>query len=206
MRSQLLLTFDDGPDVEATIPILDILSKFGVGALFFVVGSSIAYPPLAEVAKETVARGNWLANHTYNHLPFSALSEKEITQELMATEVLLGSYSRVLPVVRAPYGDRTPQADSICRELGLTVMGWDIDARDWTGCPMTSVALEGMRARVGRDTILLAHDTCAVTAASLEPFLQKVIRANDIELVNPAAWSSKEEGMIHVSRMVRQLV
>ncbi|MBI5446470.1 MAG: polysaccharide deacetylase family protein [Deltaproteobacteria bacterium] len=46
-RGAVTLTFDDGPDPLTTLPLLDLLARYGVKAAFFVVGERAeAHPRL----------------------------------------------------------------------------------------------------------------------------------------------------------------
>ncbi|MBD2354251.1 polysaccharide deacetylase family protein [Tolypothrix sp. FACHB-123] len=61
----IALTFDDGPNPKHTVQILDILKKNHVKATFFVVGAMMQTYP--QIAKQVVAEGHELGNHTWNH-------------------------------------------------------------------------------------------------------------------------------------------
>ena len=58
------LTFDDGPS-NLTIPVLDVLDRYGIKATFFVVGKTSEEDK--EALRQTVDRGHTLAVHTYTH-------------------------------------------------------------------------------------------------------------------------------------------
>jgi peptidoglycan/xylan/chitin deacetylase (PgdA/CDA1 family) len=61
----LTLSFDNGPDPEATPLVLDVLARRSIKATFFVIGKNlIAHRPLAERA---AAEGHWIGNHTFTH-------------------------------------------------------------------------------------------------------------------------------------------
>ena len=59
------LTFDDGPSIQNTDKILDILKNYNIKATFFIVGSSAEKNP--EILKHIVADGNSIGNHSYTH-------------------------------------------------------------------------------------------------------------------------------------------
>ncbi len=62
---ELTLSFDNGPDPEATPRVLDVLAERGLKATFFVVGEQLrAHRALAERAH---AEGHWIGNHTLTH-------------------------------------------------------------------------------------------------------------------------------------------
>ncbi|AJA46631.1 polysaccharide deacetylase family protein [Clostridium pasteurianum DSM 525 = ATCC 6013] len=59
------LTFDDGPSVNVTPKVLDILKQENVQATFFVIGSMCEENP--ELLKREKAEGHSIGNHTYSH-------------------------------------------------------------------------------------------------------------------------------------------
>jgi peptidoglycan-N-acetylglucosamine deacetylase len=61
----IALTFDDGPSPKNTAQVLEILKKNHVKATFFVVGAMMQTYP--QIAKQVVADGHDLGNHTWNH-------------------------------------------------------------------------------------------------------------------------------------------
>jgi len=64
-RKVVALTFDDGPNPEATPLILDTLAEKGVRATFFVLGSHVQRWP--ELVRRMVQDGHQLGNHGYFH-------------------------------------------------------------------------------------------------------------------------------------------
>lgn len=64
-RKVAYLTFDDGPSVNVTPQILDILDNYNVKATFFVIGSSAEKNP--DLVKREHNSGHAIGNHTYSH-------------------------------------------------------------------------------------------------------------------------------------------
>src|SRR3954451_16726685 len=64
--SGVALTFDDGPDPDATPAVLDALDAAGVRATFFVVGEQLMRHHA--IAREAAARGQELALLGYEHV------------------------------------------------------------------------------------------------------------------------------------------
>ena len=63
---EVVLTFDDGPYVDKTPPVLDLLSKHDFNATFFVLGRHIGrrtYPLIQRMDRE----GHIIASHSYDH-------------------------------------------------------------------------------------------------------------------------------------------
>lgn len=83
----LYLTFDDGPDPEATPFVLEQLEKFNAKATFFCIGENVKKYP--EVYQQILQAGHSIGNHTYNHLNgWKTPDEKYFQNILKATEVI----------------------------------------------------------------------------------------------------------------------
>lgn len=67
-------TFDDGPSMDRTPEILDILKSYGINATFFLIGQNIRAEN-HNIIKRAYNEGNAIGNHTNDH--FSAGSSLE---------------------------------------------------------------------------------------------------------------------------------
>jgi cellulose synthase/poly-beta-1,6-N-acetylglucosamine synthase-like glycosyltransferase/peptidoglycan/xylan/chitin deacetylase (PgdA/CDA1 family)/spore germination protein YaaH len=164
-KREVALTFDDGPDPKYTPAILDILSRTGSRATFFVIGANgNTYPSLMRRALE---QGCEIGNHTFTHPDISRITAGELNLELNATERLFESrLGRKSLLFRPPYGeDVEPVTPDQIRPLltasglGYYTIGMQIDPKDWTN-PGTerivSSVIEGLEA--GRGNVVLLHD------------------------------------------------
>ncbi|MCX2740788.1 polysaccharide deacetylase family protein [Pontibacter anaerobius] len=125
----LYLTFDDGPIPEVTPWVLEQLAKYGAKATFFCVGENVAKHP--EVARQVLAEGHRLANHTHNHLKGWQTPLPEYVQN---TEECQQELERLQPVsvklFRPPYGRITgKQARKLLGKYELVM--WDVLTNDY---------------------------------------------------------------------------
>lgn len=149
------LTFDDGPDKNYTMDVLDILRKNKLKATFFTVGIQVKKYP--EIMKLIAQDGHAIGNHSYHHPNLSKLDSKTIKEEIKWTDYLIEESVGYVPrLVRAPYGALSPLVRSIMKDNNRELVGWTVDTRDWAG---ESVA--NMRANVNKNTkpggIILMH-------------------------------------------------
>jgi peptidoglycan/xylan/chitin deacetylase (PgdA/CDA1 family) len=155
-RPVVALTFDDGPGPK-TMQILDTLDKYGVKATFFVIGKNVDRRPA--VAREIVRRGHEIGNHTYSHPLLTAIA----TPHQIASEVVEGAVSiekatgRCPRLFRPPCGWRSPWLMKSVRDLGYSVVTWDVDPNDWKH-PAALVIENGVLHRVHSGSIILLHD------------------------------------------------
>lgn len=151
------LTFDDGPNLTATEPILETLGLANVPAAFFMVGEHVRRFPA--VARRVAALGHEVGNHTLRHKKLHFQGPGRIREELDATHQLIASTTGRPPrSFRAPHGYRNPFVAMVTRRLGYTVFGWTFGVWDSD----RRVPAEEIRARVRRKlrpgAIILLHD------------------------------------------------
>ena len=99
----ILLTFDDGIDPVWTPKYLDLLEKYSLKAIFFVVGNSVT--PLV---KEIQSLGHQIGWHTKTHRSFFRLNPTEIRAELEAVKQLEDMVQNRIRLFRFPYGHFFP--------------------------------------------------------------------------------------------------
>jgi peptidoglycan/xylan/chitin deacetylase (PgdA/CDA1 family) len=139
----LLLTFDDGP-LPCTGRILDLLAAANYKATFFVIGRNLTNRKMRDVAIRALKEGHDLANHSYTHPNFAALSARRAEQEITATHKLIEDLVQEANVApdrqnrffRFPYGVTGSASNYfVCRrvlaELKYRIAGWDLDTNDW---------------------------------------------------------------------------
>jgi peptidoglycan/xylan/chitin deacetylase (PgdA/CDA1 family) len=159
-RRAVALTFDDGPS-EGTPRVLDMLHRYGAKATFFECGVNVRRLPA--VARQVVAAGHEIGNHSDTHTPLylrSAgliLSEFERAQRTM--EDTLGVQPRWL---RAPFGTRWFGFRGMQRRLGLQGVMWTIIGRDWV-LDAAGIARRVL-AHVANGSIICLHDGRALLA------------------------------------------
>ena len=125
-----VLTFDDGPDEDATPAVLDGLDAIGGRATFFVLGEQVDRYP--SILREIVARGHELAVHGYEHLRHDAVDSARSRTDILRAVAGLEQASGVNPKwFRPPYGRPSEGARLACEEAGLTPVYWSAWGLDW---------------------------------------------------------------------------
>ncbi|MEO7084046.1 MAG: polysaccharide deacetylase family protein [Gemmatimonadaceae bacterium] len=150
------LTFDDGPNPNATPYILDALAERGVKATFFILGRHAErWPTLVErVAREGHAIGNHGYYHRKLHLKSPAYVRKDLT---LGTEAIQRAAGVTPSVFRAPHGFRSPWVTSIARSLGQRTVGWSFGVWD-SDRPGVDVITKRILDGAKPGSILLLHD------------------------------------------------
>jgi peptidoglycan/xylan/chitin deacetylase (PgdA/CDA1 family) len=102
---RITLTFDNGPDAEATPQVLDILARRDIRATFFVVGNRLAQPALRALAERAHDGGHWIGNHTFSHdVPLGRRADRDgAREEIGTTQSLIGDLAHARRLFR-PFG------------------------------------------------------------------------------------------------------
>ncbi len=163
--NKLAITFDDGPDPTWTPQILKVLKQYNVPATFFIIGSSASANP--GLLQQIVNQGNEIGNHTFSHPDLSAVSDRQVTIELNATQRLFESVLGVRSVLfRPPYAEdvepSTPDQVKplvMSGQLGYYTVGMHIDPSDYLRPGVNAIVQSVMdQVASGSGNIILLHD------------------------------------------------
>lgn len=128
-RTAIALTFDDGPS-ESTPGLLDVLAQYKTPATFFQCGANVRRLP--DIAREVLAAGHEIGNHTQTHAPLYLKSARFIYNELAAAQDSIAEVTGIRPrYFRPPYGARWFGLRAAQRKLNLQGIMWTCIAQDW---------------------------------------------------------------------------
>ena len=180
------LTFDDGPDPAWTPQVLEILKAEGVHGTFCMVGYLVERHP--ELAKEVLAQGHTLCNHTQNHNPTLDTAPKEkVVSEVNGGADTLKEVTGVEPAFyRPPAGRLSPTVIGVVHDRGQRVLHWALDTSDYLK-PDASVLIERVKTLVVPGAVVLMHDgggDRTQTVAALRGMIQ-ALRAMGYGFVTP---------------------
>jgi peptidoglycan/xylan/chitin deacetylase (PgdA/CDA1 family) len=183
--SQVLLTFDDGPDAETTPAVLRLLSRYRARGIFFVVGSRVIRAPA--LLREILAEGHHIGNHSFTHYldrpPGLVEYYRDVARAQAEIERACGARPRLF---RPPLGELCVSGLAAARLLGLRTVLWSVDSGDWRMRRASDVrpTLEAVLRRLdGRSLhdIVLLHDETPESLALLEPLLD-TLQARGVDL------------------------
>jgi peptidoglycan-N-acetylglucosamine deacetylase len=153
-RPAIALTFDDGPS-ESTPALLELLAEHNAKATFFMCGQNVRR--LKEIAREVVASGHEIGNHTDSHSALYFKSPEAIYGELVLAQQSIYQITKITPkLFRAPYGVRWPGLRRSQQRLNLTGVMWTAIARDWKW-PASRISRLLLK-KAGNGAILCLHD------------------------------------------------
>lgn len=150
------LTFDDGPNPDATPRILDTLGEYGVRATFFVLGRHAERWP--ELVHRAVTEGHQLGNHGYFHRKLHLKSPFYVRRDLgLGKRAIERAGAHSPRFFRAPHGFRSPWVSLIAGSMGERTIGWSLGVWDSDQPGVTAIVdrtMEGVRP----GSIVLLHD------------------------------------------------
>jgi len=171
-KKMIALTFDDGPS-KYTEQILDVFVKNNCHATFCIVGYKIA--DYKEVIKKIAGHGSQVMSHTWNHKDLTKLSESEIKKELNDTNDAIFSVIGFRPkMYRPPYGYYSDAVIKVSKELGLTIVNWNIDPEDWKVKDPDAI-YNSIISHVKDGCIIDCHDTYDSTLAAMKRLVPDLI-------------------------------
>jgi peptidoglycan/xylan/chitin deacetylase (PgdA/CDA1 family) len=161
----VLLTFDDGPDLQGTPLILDELDRRKLRAVFFVMGQHIVRNRPEDLARRDLLRklavhGHHVGNHTMKHKDLCR-NPDAVAEEVDHAAELITYATGVRPLLfRSPYGARCHSLDRALAERDLTQVGWNADPREWRGNSENAIVayVTNLLAHANAPVILLLHD------------------------------------------------
>jgi peptidoglycan/xylan/chitin deacetylase (PgdA/CDA1 family) len=174
VRREVAITIDDGPDPEVTPQVLDLLEAHGQRATFFCIAERVqAHPALA---REIVARGHSIQNHTARHRhDFSLLGPRGFRAEIERAQQMLQAVTGERPTCfRAPAGLRNPFLAPVLHRLGLVLVSWTrrgFDTRERDAATVLARLTRDLKA----GDILLLHDGHAARTAGGRPVILEVL-------------------------------
>lgn len=179
------LTFDNGPDPDATPGVLDVLRRRGIRATFFVVGARLADRAHRAMTERAHAEGHWIGNHTYTH--GGPLGDRcdtsHAADEIARTQELIGDLAHPDKLFRPVGGGGRLGPHLLSRQArdhlaagGYTVVLWSAVPGDWRdadGWPDRAVE----QCLAQRRPVLVLHDIAGGAMRHLDAVLGRLTDA-----------------------------
>ncbi|MFC3231408.1 polysaccharide deacetylase family protein [Marinibaculum pumilum] len=188
--AEISLSFDNGPNPEATPRVLDSLARRGILATFFLVCRNLDDPAALAAAEAAHAAGHWIGNHTMTHdVPLGIDPDPEAPQrEIAVAQAKLGALAHpeklFRPFAKGELGPRLlsqAAVDHLCRG-GYTCVLWthvpgDFDDHD--GWPDRAMAQIAAAEAAGRShQLIVLHDAVPPAMRHLDAFLDRLADAD----------------------------
>jgi peptidoglycan-N-acetylglucosamine deacetylase len=199
---EVILTFDDGPQVHTTKAILDALQNHCTKATFFSIGKMALGMP--DILRDVIKHGHTVGSHTMTHANIrKKKTEKEAVDEI---EMGLSAVKRaagvpIAPFFRYPFLQDSKETLSYLASRNIAVFSMDVDSFDFKFRNADQMVKDTMAKldKKGKG-ILLMHDIQPVTAKAL-PGLLDALKAGGYKIVHvkpkaPAATIAEYDALI----------
>ncbi len=156
IKKRIALTFDDGPNREATPRILATLEKHQVKATFFIVGWRVYSfkDQILQIARD----GHDIGNHSYDHPYLNKLKREEIEEQLNNTNLAVKKVTGMdIKIYRPPYASYDERVLSIGNDLNMQLILWTINPEDWRS-PGAEKIIKRIVGNAQDGSIVLLHD------------------------------------------------
>jgi peptidoglycan-N-acetylglucosamine deacetylase len=151
------LTFDDGPHVQGTPAVLEILAGAGVRATFFLVGEQVRRNPA--LAREIIAAGHSIGLHCDRHRNLLRLAPWQVREDIARALESIEDASGCSPVLyRPPYGVLNASALRVARGHDWRTLLWSQWGRDWEKRATPASIAARVTDGVKEGSVLLLHD------------------------------------------------
>ena len=152
-KNKVAITFDDGPNPEYPVELLEGLQKRGVKATFFVLGEEVEKYP--DIVKKIDDGGHLIGVHSYEHVNFGQIGDEAAIEQIEKTQEAIHNVTgKYAGYIRPPYGCWKKSLDV---EVPLIEVLWDIDPLDWATKDADTVVQRILKG-VTEGSIILLHD------------------------------------------------
>jgi len=138
--------------------------------------------------------------HAWDHTDLTKLSKRAITKQLYDTIAAIAKVTgKVSLMYRPPYGNIDNKVIKVSRKLGLAIVNWSVDPKDWHTKDAGEVYNAIMNEVKGGD-IVLCHDVHEHTATAMSKLIPDLI-AKGYQLVTVSELMTHKYGTITPGRL-----
>ncbi|WP_334145882.1 polysaccharide deacetylase family protein [Hyphomicrobium sp.] len=184
---EVVITFDDGPQVRTTKAILDALDEQCTKAIFFSLGKMALGLP--EIIRDVAHRGHTVGTHTWSHQDLRKKSDQEAKDEIEKgiSGVRRAVGGPISPFFRYPYLRDSQATLAHLASRNIAMFSTDVDSFDFkrqTAEKLVETIMKKLE-KNGKGIILM-HDIQPHTAKAM-PALLAALKAGGYKVVQMKA-------------------
>ncbi len=172
-KKEIAISFDDGPAINHTPAILQVLKAGNVKATFFCIGHRIAGNE--SILQQIQQEGHIIGNHSFSHhFWFDMYPAQKMQDDLKQMDAAMEKVTGLKPrLFRPPYGVTNPNLKKAIIKGGYTPVGWSVRSMD-TVIKDEKKLLDKIKGGIVPGAVFLFHDTCESTLRALPEFIKEV--------------------------------
>jgi len=156
VTSNVLITFDDGPNPSTTEIILKILDDNKIVSLFFCVGNNIKQH--GSLVSEIISANHSIGNHTFNHQIITQCDHTKGASEIKATnDLLFQKYNYTARYFRPPHGRFNKAMTEILAQNNLKNVMWSLLTYDYKSD--VNIVKFALKNYLEKDSVIVFHDS-----------------------------------------------
>ncbi len=168
---RIAITFDCAWGADDIPDILQILEGYDAKATFFVLGTWAEKNPETMIA--IMEAGHEIANHSYAHKAPNQLDKAGLTEEIQkCNDAIYAATGKQATLYRAPSGEYNDLVVQTAKEMGFSMIQWDVDSVDWKDEMTKEAIYERIVTRTKAGSILLFHNDTNHTVEVLPDILR----------------------------------
>jgi len=179
--AKVTLTFDNGPDPQATPQVLDCLARHGVKSTFFVLGQHVSTSVGLDLARRASREGHWIGNHTWSHTGrLGEMTREAALQEFDRTQQALAWVDQPARLFRPRGGGGRLGKGLLHLAVAEKLIAGGFTCVLWTSVPGDFRDPDGWMDRALADcrsrdwSLVVLHDIPNGAVRNLESFLRKL--------------------------------
>lgn len=172
---QLFLTFDDGPDPNHTLALVDILTRYNARASFFLVGRAVERHP--DIVARLHAAGHTVGLHTHTHKTLDRMERTEFVEEIAQNQRAIRAAISTSPILLRPPEGRLNLRNLLwARSIGLRVIHYTYTSNDWKADSAGYIRSQIPDQSLEGGEILSFHDSNAHTLEAMPALIEACTR------------------------------
>lgn len=177
-KVSISITFDDGPNNEKTIAILNALEDYKMSSTFFMVGYKLEND--IETVKKVSESHSEIGYHSYAHQYFTKQKTSDITREFQISDnTLFNITGKHFKLTRPPYGSYNK---SVLNSIDTPFIRWNLDTNDWKYKDVDYIKNYVLN-NLKDGAIILFHDSYQ-TSVEAATELFKILYLKDIQVLS----------------------
>jgi peptidoglycan-N-acetylglucosamine deacetylase len=153
----IVLTFDDGPDPQYTLKLLDVLKTNDVKCTFFVLAESAQRYP--DIIKRIKNEGHYIGLHSLKHTNAIFSLPDQTRKDFSKSVSIMNKLGIKVKFFRPPWGIFNPLTYHYAKAYNLKIVLWSIHAMDWSRWVTEEYIRKKLTNNIKSGDIILLHDS-----------------------------------------------